>query len=87
MPQLVIRFPGSFRVCFPAFLCIYEIAAAGVTDITQKGLNICAQCLKRRYWCCNYPGMVLAPEYKNWIPENAHFTCIISAGGILLSLK
>lgn len=72
---------------FPAFLCIYEIAAAGITDIHQKGLNICAQCLKRRYWYwCNYAGMVLVPENKNWMAKNARFTCLISAGGILLSL-
>lgn len=32
MPQLVLGFPGSYCVGFADFLCVFEIAAAGVTN-------------------------------------------------------
>lgn len=74
----------------PAFLCIYEIAAAGVTDNKHKELNISSQHLKRSYWCCNYTGTGPRSKKKkqNWMAENArYFSCMISVGNILLSLK
>lgn len=59
MPQLVLRFPGSFYVCYSGFLCVFEITTAGVTDLKRSELNIC-QCLTKCILRFNYsgPGMV-----------------------------
>lgn len=61
MPQLVLRFPGSFCVCYSDFLCVFEIATAGVTDLRHSELNICFQCLTKCILCFNYSGTGIVP--------------------------
>lgn len=58
MPQLVPGFPGSFRVCYSAFLCVFEMTTAGVTELKRDGLNICFQRSTVRLLAFNYGGMV-----------------------------
>lgn len=58
MPQLVLGFPGSFRVCYSAFLCVFEMTAAGVTELKRDGLNICFQRLTNCRPGSNCSGMV-----------------------------
>lgn len=61
MPQLVLQFPGSFSVCYSDFLCVFEIATAGVTDLRHGELNICFQCLTKCTLCFNYSGAGIVP--------------------------
>lgn len=63
MPQLVLGFPGSFRVCYSAFPCVFETTAAGVTALKRDGLNICFQCLTKCRPGSNCSGMV--PIYSD----------------------
>lgn len=58
MPQLVPGFPGSFPVCYSAFLCVFETTAAGVAAPKRDGLNICFPCLTKCRAASNCNGII-----------------------------
>lgn len=88
MPQLVLRFPGSFGVCYSDFLCVFEIATAGVTDLRHNELNICFQCRTKCILCFNYRGSGIVPIVLpdcTWPIYFQYYSSIIMQAGIIKS--